>query len=58
VLTPTTHGNGYLNSGIIFDRGFTKPPGASSFTVTFPTAGIYSYLCLVHPEMKGRIVVS
>ena len=57
-LTPTTHGNGYTNSGVLFDRGFKNPPGAGSFTVTFPTAGVYPYRCLVHTEMRGRIVVS
>jgi plastocyanin len=54
-LTPTTHGNGFLNSGLLLDRGFKT--GTRSFTVTFPTPGTYSYFCLVHSNMRGRIAV-
>lgn len=56
-LTPTTHGNGFLNSGILADKG-TVPNTPSSFTVTFPVAGTYQYHCIVHPEMQGTITVS
>ena len=34
------------------------PPGPHSFSVTFPTAGVYAYRCMVHPEMRGSITVS
>lgn len=54
--TPTTHGNGYLNSGFLLGSGY--PRGPHSFSVTFPAAGVYSYRCMVHPEMKGSITVS
>jgi plastocyanin len=54
--TPTTHGNGFVNSGILLGRGY--PRGPHSFSVTFPTAGVYAYRCMVHPEMRGSITVS
>jgi plastocyanin len=54
-LTPTTHGNGYLNSGVLVDKGVGPLP--RSFKVTFGTPGTYQYICLVHPEMKGTITV-
>lgn len=56
--SPTTHGNGFLNSGVLFDPGHKNAPGAGSFTVTFPTAGVYSYRCLIHSQMRGSITVS
>ncbi|WP_239618942.1 cupredoxin domain-containing protein [Cohnella mopanensis] len=41
----------YLSSGFLF-------PGAPmTYEITFPTAGAYSYLCLIHSFMKGTIVV-
>ncbi len=32
------------------------PPG-SRFSFTFQTAGVFNYLCLVHPNMVGTITV-
>jgi plastocyanin len=43
-------GSTYVNSGL-------PDPSAPPFVVTFPKAGTYEYLCLVHPQMKGSIVV-
>lgn len=55
-VTPTAHGNGFVNSGILADPGV---PGAPrSFTFTFPTPGTYQYMCLIHPEMKGTVNVT
>jgi len=34
----------------------TLQPGGS-FSFTFPTAGSFPYLCLIHPNMVGTIVV-
>lgn len=56
-VTPTSHGNGFVNSGALSDPG-TGLPLPHSFTVTFPTAGTYAYSCMVHPEMRGTITVS
>ena len=59
--TPTTydgtnHGNGFLNTGVLdANPGATQ---ASSFKVTFTKAGTYDFQCLIHPFMKGEVVVS
>ena len=29
----------------------------ASFSVTFATAGDYDYLCSIHPNMKGKVIV-
>ena len=57
VVTPTANGNGYVNSGILRDPG-NPVPAPTSFTVTFGQPGVYDYICLVHPEMRGQITVS
>jgi len=49
----------YLNSGLIWAGGdipgnFSK---IYSFTVTFKNTGTYNYQCLLHPGMKGTVVV-
>lgn len=46
----TYDGTGYVNSG-------TPDPSAPPFTLTFTAPGSFDYLCLVHPQMKGRVVV-
>lgn len=43
-------GSSYVNSGL-------PDPSAPPFVVTFPTPGTYEYLCLVHPQMTGSIIV-
>ena len=56
VLTPTSHGNGYANTGVLDRDPSTKqiPP---SNTIDFTTPGTYHYQCLIHPFMHGTIVV-
>ena len=44
-------GTGLLNSGILF------PGGSAAFRMDAPP-GTYSYLCLLHPDMKGTITVT
>ena len=44
-----THADGAFDSGIL-------DPG-QSFSYTFDEAGTFDYICLVHPEMKGTVVV-
>ena len=42
--------------GKTFDTGMVNA-GASSAAVTMNTAGTYDYMCMVHPWMKGTVVV-
>jgi plastocyanin len=54
-LTPTTHGNGFVNTGAM-DRD-SSTPLPSSNTITFTTVGTYHYQCMIHPFMHGTVVV-
>jgi plastocyanin len=55
-LTPTTHGNGYLATGLLDTD--SKSPFPNQSTITFTTPGTYVYYCNIHqPDMKGTIVV-
>jgi plastocyanin len=51
----TNHGNGFVNTGVI--DGDAASPQPNSAQVTFSKAGTYNYICLIHPDMKGSIVV-
>ncbi|HWH95759.1 MAG TPA: hypothetical protein VNT03_18005 [Baekduia sp.] len=48
-----THGNGYVNTGLLD----TDPKSAwpDQDTITFTKPGTYKYLCLLHPEMTGEV---
>jgi plastocyanin len=54
-LTPTLHGNGFWNTGVMDAVGTTPLPGSNS--VRFGQAGSYVFYCLIHPFMKGTVVV-
>lgn len=54
-LTPTLHGNGFWNSGAL-DLASASPLQPSN-VVTFVAPGTYNFYCLVHPFMKGTVVV-
>ena len=54
-LGPTSHGNGFANTGAM-DRDASTPLPESN-TITFTTAGTYTYECMIHPFMHGTIVV-
>ena len=50
----------FVSSGWIWPDGLA-PPGAppiKSFSVTFENAGKYDYICVVHPWMNGKVIVS
>jgi len=55
-LSSTTHGNGFVNTGVL--DADAASPFPSSDTVTFTQPGTYAYYCAVHGnDMKGEIVV-
>jgi plastocyanin len=45
--TATSEGN--------FDSGLIKP--GKSFTTRFRQKGTFAYRCLIHPSMRGRVIV-
>jgi plastocyanin len=49
----------YVNSGWLLPKGQEQfyPGSSTSFTVTFQKAGTYSYICQIHPWMRGSVVV-
>jgi plastocyanin len=51
------HGDGYLNSGILFPAGTPARVGPTTFRVRFTRPGSYDYDCVIHPRMEGTIVV-
>jgi plastocyanin len=54
-LGPTSHGNGFANTGALDqDPTSAAPPSAQ---IKFTTAGTYHYICLFHSNMLGTIVV-
>ena len=55
-LSPTLHGNGFWNSGVMDDAPPRRRPASN--TVTFDTPGTYDYYCLIHPFMHGQIIVT
>jgi plastocyanin len=54
--TATNHGNGFLSTGGL-DRDAATPTIGPTSQITFNTAGTYDYICLIHPFMKGQIIV-
>ena len=50
--TPSYDGTSFINSGIL-----AKGSPATSWTVTFPKAGSYPFVCIVHPFMTGVVNV-
>jgi plastocyanin len=54
-LTPTLHGNGFWNTGVL-DAEAASPLPASG-AVTFGAAGQYTFYCLIHPFMKTTVTV-
>jgi plastocyanin len=54
-LTPTFHGNGFWNTGLMDTSARTAFP--TSGKVTFAAPGTYNYYCLIHPFMHGIVTV-
>jgi plastocyanin len=58
-FTPTLHGNGFLNTGVL-DAGAlgdSPLPLSSNAALTFATPGKYTLYCLIHPQMTATIEV-
>jgi plastocyanin len=54
-LTPTLHGNGFWNAGLLDVNKATPLPPSNA--VTFAAPGTYNFYCMVHPFMHGTVVV-
>jgi plastocyanin len=56
---PMTGDEKYINSGWILPNGLEGqyPGSGNTFSVTFESPGTYEYLCILHPWMKGSIIV-
>jgi plastocyanin len=52
-------GTGFISSGLFADEPLAPGTGLNeTFQVQFPTAGTFSYICLVHPDrMRGSVEV-
>jgi plastocyanin len=55
-LDPTSHGNGFANTGAL--QTFKGSPLPALNKITFTKAGTYNFECLIHEFMKGVVVVS
>ena len=55
VASQSWNGQGFHNSGV-FGNSF-GPPVIEGYKLTFTRKGTYNYLCTVHDNMKGTIVV-
>jgi len=58
-FTPTPAANGVYDGKSLVNSGLAPqgPTPAAPFRLTFPTAGKYSYQCLIHPQMTGTVNV-
>ena len=50
-----SHGNGYLNAGVVYP--YTTKQAPHVFRVTFTKPGIYHFECVIHSNMDGTIIV-
>lgn len=55
-LTPTSHGNGFWNSGVLDTASVTAQLPVSN-KVTFAAPGTYQFYCMIHPFMHGTVNV-
>ncbi|MFL5865171.1 MAG: plastocyanin/azurin family copper-binding protein [Solirubrobacteraceae bacterium] len=55
VESPNAHGDGFANVGALDNSAATPLP--SSGKIKFTTAGTYHFICLIHPQMRGTIIV-
>lgn len=55
-LSPTAHGNGFGNIGVVDRNAATPNPPAGR--VQFTTPGTYRFICMIHPNMIGTVIVT
>jgi plastocyanin len=55
VLDPTSHGNGFANTGALSHDPSLGVPSLGKIKFTKP--GTYQFICLIHPFTHGEIVV-
>jgi plastocyanin len=55
-LTPTFHGNGFWNSGVLDEDPTTSTVPATS-AVRFAAPGTYQVFCMIHPFMHATVTV-
>jgi plastocyanin len=53
-FTGSNHGNGFEGSGVLAMGG----PLPSSVKITFTKPGTYSFECVIHPGMDGKVTVT
>src|SRR3989338_7074227 len=46
----------WTNAPVDFDSG--RMSKGDTFSQTFDTAGTYEYYCSIHPNMKGKVIVT
>jgi plastocyanin len=51
----TGHGNGFISTGVL--DGDPATPNPTTAKITFTKAGSYPFICLIHPFMRGTVVV-
>jgi plastocyanin len=54
VAATTWNGRGFHNSGLFLN---SFPPSIEGYKITFNRAGTYKYICTVHDNMKGTVIV-
>lgn len=57
LLGPASHGNGFANIGLVDRDPGTSSIGASG-RIKFTTPGVYHFICLIHNNMHGTIIVT
>jgi plastocyanin len=54
VASTSWNGAGFHNSGVFSN---SHPPLIEGYKLTFTRAGVYKYICTVHDNMKGTVIV-
>ena len=54
VAAASWNGKRFLNSGLFFN---SQPPRIEGYKITFTRAGTYKFICTVHDNMKGTVIV-